>query len=140
MRSNTRARAPSLIGTRDRDSAGLADSWYEVRARSADAPMPSTARPPHRLRLAPGRTRELPGAAVVGPGDDEYVCGRCFGVVVKGVDPQHCRGVLLRCDRCGAVNENRHTLSHRLEAAESGATSGAHGGRESEVAFDPAGK
>ena len=42
---------------------------------------------------------------VLGPGDDEYVCGRCYGVVVKGIDPGHCHGLLLRCCYCGALNE-----------------------------------
>ncbi len=53
----------------------------------------------------PGALPSRTGPLIVGRGDEDYVCGTCFAVVVRGIDPRTLGDVHLRCANCGALNE-----------------------------------
>ena len=41
---------------------------------------------------------------ILGRGEEEYVCGTCFAVVVRGIDPRTLGDIHLRCVNCGTLN------------------------------------
>jgi hypothetical protein len=62
-------------------------------------------RPARRLALVPGAERSPEGPVVIGRGEGEFVCGRCFAVVLQGVDLERLRDTVVRCADCGALNK-----------------------------------
>ena len=60
---------------------------------------------PQRLKLAPSGKCSYLGAVIIGDGVEDYACGGCFAVVVKGFELERLSGSVLRCSYCGCLNE-----------------------------------
>jgi len=57
--------------------------------------------------LIPSTTGPIP--LMQGQGDNDFLCGACDNVIVKGLDGGQISEIVLKCPNCGSFNRARGT-------------------------------
>ncbi len=66
--------------------------------------MQGPGKPPRRLDVLATHPRPDGSPILEGPGNEEFVCGKCFRRLVVGGERDHLSYYRLTCPDCGAVN------------------------------------